>query len=101
MLQREGANVLAAVRLVSERDVLVLRTMVVAEGSQRRGIGARLLQRASRAIGDRECYCVAWSYLESFYGRAGFRLITAESLPLHLRERLGDGLIAMRREARR
>jgi len=101
VLQRDGANLVAAVRLASEDGVLVLRTMVVAEGSQRRGIGARLLQRASRAIGDRESYCIARSYLESFYGRAGFRPITAEALPLHLRVRLGDGLIAMRREARR
>ncbi len=101
MLQRYGPNVIAAVRLASERGALVLRTMVVTEGSQGRGTGARLLQRASRAIGDRECYCVAWSYLASFYGRAGFGLITAEALPPRLRARLGEGLIGMRREAQR
>lgn len=88
MLQRDGPNVIAAVRLASEQGALVLRTMVVAEGSQRRGTGARLLQRASRAIGDRECYCVAWSYL-------------AGALPPHLRARLGEGLIGLRREAQR
>ena len=87
-------------RLVTEHEVLVLRTMVVAEGSRGSGIGGRLLQDASRVIGGRTCYCVAWSYLEEFYGRAGFRRVAVNELPPHLRERVGDRLIGMQREGR-
>ena len=100
VLEREDSRVVAVARLATEHGVLVLRTMVVADGSRRRGIGSDLLERASNAISGRTCYCIAWSYLEDFYGRAGFRRVAADQLPPHLRERLGDRLIGMRRDAR-
>lgn len=100
VLERHDAQVVAVARLATEHGVLVLRTMVVADGWRGRGIDSRLLEHASRAISGRTCYCVAWSHLEDFYGRAGFRRVAADELPPHLRERLGDRLIGMRRDAR-
>ena len=97
LIEREGERIVAAVRLAHEVGTLVLRTMVVDGALRGRGIGTRLLQRASDAIGDRECYCIPWTHLESFYGGAGFERIAPDALPYELRARMASDTIAMRR----
>jgi len=101
LLERDGA-VLAAVRLAPGHGTLELRTMVVDRRHQRAGIGSRLLARAGRAIGDRECYCLCWSYLEGFYGQVGFVRVDETTLPEFLRARFASSQdqIAMRRAPR-
>ena len=102
LLERDDGAVIAAVRLAPGHETLELRTMVVHRERRQSGVGTRLLARASSAIGDRECYCLCWSYLEEFYGREGFVRIAPVELPRFLRERFGDGKdqIAMRRAPR-
>jgi N-acetylglutamate synthase-like GNAT family acetyltransferase len=102
LLEHDDDAVIAAVRLAPGSGTLELRTMVVDGRRRRTGVGSRLLARASRAIGGRECYCLCWSYLEAFYGRAGFERIAPTALPAALRDRFGDGKdqIAMRRAPR-
>ena len=101
LLERDGA-VIAAVRLAPGHGTLELRTMVVDTRRQRTGVGSRLLGRAARAIGDRECYCLCWSYLEGFYGQVGFVRVDETTLPEFLRERFASSKdqIAMRRAPR-
>ena len=96
----DGETIVGAVRLHHRAGALVLRTMVVAEGRRRSGIGTRILDAADREIGERECYCFPWAYLERFYGRIAFRRLDDTSVPVPLRDLLGDGSIAMRRDAR-
>jgi len=102
LLERDGGAVIAAVRLAPGHGTLELRTMVVDRRRQRAGVGSRLLARAGRAIGDRECYCLCWSYLESFYGQVGFVRVNEATLPEFLRERFASSQdqIAMRRAPR-
>ncbi len=102
VLEREGQRVIAALRLAPEGGTLVLRTMVVADDLRRGGVGTSLLERASRLIGERECFCLAWSYLESFYARAGFARVAPSALPPFLLERLGSAtdMVALRRATR-
>ena len=102
LLERDGGAVIAAVRLAPGHGTLELRTMVVDTRRQRTGVGSRLLGRAARAIGDRECYCLCWSYLESFYGQVGFVRVDEATLPEFLRERFASSQdqIAMRRAPR-
>ena len=101
LLERDGA-VIAAVRLAPGHGTLELRTMVVDRRRQRAGIGSRLFARAGRAIGDRECYCLCWSYLEGFYGQVGFVRVDETTLPEFLRARFASSQdqIAMRRAPR-
>ena len=97
---RDERAIVAAARLHHCAGTLVLRTMVVAEGRRRTGIGTRLLDAVDRAIGGRECYCFPWAHLERFYGRIGFRRLDLTAIPRALGDLLGDGCIPMRREAR-
>ncbi len=102
LLEREGGTVIASVRLAPGHGTLELRTMVVDARRQRTGVGTRLLARAGRAIGERECYCICWSYLETFYGTADFVRIAPTALPEFLRKRFAAAKdqIAMRRAPR-
>ena len=102
LLERDAGAVIAAVRLAPGHGTLELRTMVVDRTRQRTGVGSRLLARAGREIGTRECYCICWSYLEDFYGQVGFARIDAKALPEFLHERFAASKdqIAMRRAPR-
>ena len=102
LLEHDDGAVIASVRLAPGHGTLEPRTMVVDGRRQRTGIGSRLLARAARAIGDRECYCLCWSYLEGFYGQVGFVRVDETTLPEFLRERFASSKdqIAMRRAPR-
>jgi RimJ/RimL family protein N-acetyltransferase len=76
------------VRLSLEHGVLVLRTMRVLPSRQRQGIGSAMLAAFARALGGRECFCLAYGHLQRFYGQIGFETIDPRRLPLHLSERL-------------
>jgi GNAT superfamily N-acetyltransferase len=78
------------VRIADEHGVLVLRGMRVAESVQRRGIGTRLLEEIAAWLGPRECFCVPYAHLVSFYAQAGFVQIELESGPAFLAQRVRD-----------
>jgi len=94
---RDGAAIVAALRLCPEAGTLVLRTVVVAEGRRGQGIGRALLLVASTAIGPRECWCFPWSYLEDFYGAIGFVRVSDDAVPATLRHRtMSEGIATYR-----
>jgi len=96
---RDGDAIVAALRLCPEAGTLLLRTVVVAEDRLGQGIGRALLQEASRAIGRRDCWCFAWSYLEDLYGAIGFVRVPDAGVPQLLRDRTGPNEIATYRAA--
>jgi len=94
---RDGAAIVAALRLCPEAGTLLLRTVVVATDRRGQGIGRSLLEEASRAIGRRECWCFPWSYLESFYGAIGFVRVADTTVPAALLHRaMAEGIATFR-----
>ena len=84
----EDDKVLCGVaRLCIEHAKLVLRDIRLKEGYQRQGIGTRLLYNLIPVIGDRECFCLPYRYLRSFYGQIGFVEIDPAAAPPFLAER--------------
>ena len=98
---RDGADIVAALRLCSEAGALLLRTVVVTEARRGQGIGRSLLVEASRAIGPRACWCFPWTHLERFYGAIGFVRVPDATVPDALRHRTTPGGIATYRAATR
>ena len=88
LLARENGELLGAVRLCQEENKLVLRGMYVHGGKQGQGIGTALLGGISVEIGDRECWCIPYTQLTEFYGRAGFEMAARGSAPLFLQQRM-------------
>lgn len=88
---REGANIIAAVRLcpLSDRlngsqvpaDKLLLRSLAVLPDYRRTGIGRQFMAYVAQQIGARECWCYPFSWLEGFYARTGFLTVTPDDAP--------------------
>ena len=87
LVSRVEQSIVAAVRLCTEGDILVLRGMYVAEGRRGQGIGSRLLESISDAIGSSECWCIPYAHLTGFYSRIGFQVCEKETIPPFLAER--------------
>jgi predicted N-acetyltransferase YhbS len=87
LMARTDQSIVAAVRLCAEDNTLVLRGMYVAVEMQGLGIGTRLLEATSAAVGSRECWCIPYNHLMDFYSRIGFRVCESEAIPLFLAER--------------
>jgi pimeloyl-ACP methyl ester carboxylesterase/N-acetylglutamate synthase-like GNAT family acetyltransferase len=100
--EAEG-EIVGAVRLCVEEGAQVLRTMRVRPDVQGRGIGRALLRRFLTMLDDRDCFCLPYAHLGSFYGAIGFARVAPAELPPHLAARLAGYLaerpdvIAMRR----
>ena len=96
-------SLVGAVRLATEYEFLVLRGMYVQKEFQRQGIGRGLLGATAIEIGQRECWCIPYAHLRSFYMLAGFVERPSEAAPRFLMERLkeyarsGRQVIIMRR----
>ncbi len=84
--------IIAAVRICDEVGHLVLRGMYVAEQYRFQGIGTTMLKQLEKVIENRDCYCIPWSTLTTFYGKGGFRVADVSDAPAHLKERLGQYL---------
>jgi GNAT superfamily N-acetyltransferase len=84
---RIAGRLVAAVRLATENDLLVLRGMYVLREHQRQGIGSSLLPEIERRIGQRECWCLPYAHLRKFYARAGFQDQPSAEAPKFLVER--------------
>jgi GNAT superfamily N-acetyltransferase len=102
---RAGDEIVGLVRLAPEAGDLWLRGMMIAPAYQRQGIGGRMLDVLSELIGTRECYCLPHAWLDAFYGRIGFRIISETGVPARFAERLrlardrGYDIILMHRPA--
>ena len=82
-----GERVVGAVRLVPEYGSLTLRTLKVAEEYRGRRLGARLLHHLLPHMEGRKVYCLAYPWLDRFYGEFGFAPIESDELPEGLRAR--------------
>ncbi len=89
-LAEEGDEVAGVVRIAHEEGVLVLRGTRVDDRMQRRGIGTRLLQEVAVWLGERECFCIPYAHLVSFYAQIGFERIEPEAAPAFLAQRMRD-----------
>ena len=85
---REGGKLVGAVRLAEENGLLVLRGMQVEKPFQKRGVGRKLLMAIGQVIGPRECWCVPYTHLRSFYGKIGFEDWPSSDAPGFLVKRL-------------
>ncbi|MFD2230905.1 GNAT family N-acetyltransferase [Alkalimarinus sediminis] len=92
---RSGANIIAAVRLcplvqdpanrANPSDTLLLRSLAVAPAYRRTGVGSQFMRYVVEQIGSRACWCYPFSWLESFYGQTGFKVVAAEDSPDFIR----------------
>ena len=89
VLRDQAANnqLLAAVRLVTSSDSLILRSMVVAPEDQGLGLGSILLHDLQTHLNGRECWCFPFQWLESFYAQIDFQCQESESAPPHIAEK--------------
>lgn len=99
-----GDEIVGAVRLVPEFDGLTLRTMRVHPDYRGYRVGARLLAHLQPHMDGRTVHCLAFPWLERFYGEFGFRPVAPAELPDGLRRRYESfldekGCLPMRRDA--
>jgi N-acetylglutamate synthase-like GNAT family acetyltransferase len=80
-------RIVAAVRLVPEFGSLTLRTLKVAEECRGRRLGARLLHHLLPHMEGQKVYCLAYPWLDRFYGEFGFVSVEPQRLPEGLRRR--------------
>jgi N-acetylglutamate synthase-like GNAT family acetyltransferase len=107
VLAEHDGDLIGIVRLTAEEGVVVLRGMQVHPKFQRQGIGKRLLATIAQELDGRDCFCIPYAHLVSFYGGIGFRPIDPAKAPTFLRLRLkryqdrddGNEYLIMRREA--
>jgi GNAT superfamily N-acetyltransferase len=102
--ERAGQAV-GLVRRTLENNVTMLRGMQVDPDHHRQGVGSLLLQALVADVRTRECFCIPFAHLTTFYGRGGFRVVAEEGAPRFLAERLshyrhvGHNVLLMRRPA--
>ena len=92
VVAQENLEIIGSVRLCHEAGFLVLRGMYVSERKLGTGVGAALLLNASKEIGLRECWCIPYDYLSSFYGQAGFKEYQSNATPPFLAARAASYL---------
>ena len=87
MAQKEQA-IIGCCRLVTDHHCLMVRSMHVLAPYRRTGIGSHMLIELNKAVSGRECFLSCWSYLETFWQRAGFYKMEPSKSPLFLQEDL-------------
>ena len=91
------------VRKTVEHGTVMLRGMHIAPTESRQGIGTQLLRAFERTLDTRDCLCIPYTHLVSFYGLAGFTPLEEATAPAFLQERLanyrarGRSVLVMRR----
>ena len=80
---RDGGKILACAALhVNWSDLAEIKSMAVAEGSQRQGLGAQLLQNClddAKDLGIPTVFCL--TYKQGFFERYGFYQVDKMELP--------------------
>lgn len=74
-------------RLCKENEASVIRGVQVHPHYRGQGIGSRLLRAVTDLLGQEECYCLPFTYLEDFYGKVGFTRIDEKQAPAWFYER--------------
>lgn len=85
----------AAVRLVCEENLWLLRGMQVTPNWQKKGIGTKLLNEFHKfaiELNLSSIYCIPYGHLEKFYSSIGFAKIAVETAPKFLQERMKNYL---------
>ena len=90
VVAERGPELIGLGRVQLEDGVLVLRGMRIDPRFQRRGVGTRILDRLVGDIGGQPCYCIPYTHLRGFYGRAGFVEVDLDAAPSFLRDRVFD-----------
>jgi len=85
-----GERVVGAVRLVPEFGSLTLKTLKVDEPYRGLRLGARLLHHLQPHMDGQKVYCLAYPWLDRFYGEFGFLPVEPSELPEGLRKRHAD-----------
>lgn len=104
VLARSDGQIVGVGRLSDEGGAWCLRGMQVAPSFRGSGIGRRVLDTLVVHMQNAACWCLPYTHLAGFYGRAGFEQRHA-NMPGHLQSRLdryrarGMDVIAMWRPA--
>lgn len=72
-----GNLIIGALRLCPVENSWLLRSMCIDEAFQGQGIGLNMLKEIQANLSSKACYCFPYTYLESFYEKAGFKVINA------------------------
>jgi N-acetylglutamate synthase-like GNAT family acetyltransferase len=100
-----AGKLVGIVRRAMEHGVLMLRGMQIDPAHQRQGVGTQLLRALVADVAGRECFCVPFAHLPTFYRQGGFEVYPETAAPHFLVERLaryrraGHDVIVMRRPA--
>ena len=98
-------QVVGIVRRTVEHDVLMLRGMQVDPAYRRQGVGTLLLRALVADVAGRECFCIPFDHLATFYRQGGFEVVPEATVPRFLAARLaqyrqeGHKVMVMRRPA--
>ncbi len=83
-------EIIGAVRICMEQDVMLLRGMYIKQLFRGKGIGLSMLLYL-KAQGDvAGCYCLPYAHLDQFYGKIGFEKISIAQAPGFLADRLAQ-----------
>jgi N-acetylglutamate synthase-like GNAT family acetyltransferase len=74
-------------RLCNENKSHVIRGLQVHPHYRGQGIGTKLLRVISEILGQDECYCLPFTYLENLYSKVGFIRIDEKQAPAWFYER--------------
>lgn len=88
VVARKNGEIIGAVRVCHENDLLVLRGMQVSSSYQGQGLGSKMLVEIDKHIKDCECWCLPYAHLENFYSKIGFNRACPENAPQFLQDRL-------------
>ncbi|WEM42162.1 GNAT family N-acetyltransferase [Photobacterium sp. DA100] len=78
----------ACVRFKQFDSYQLLTGMLVHPELRAQGHGMALLEASKEQLEASQCYCFAFSYLETFYQSSGFVVVTDSDLPEPLRSRI-------------
>ncbi|TDO97252.1 GNAT family N-acetyltransferase [Marinomonas balearica] len=85
---KDGAHILAALRLkpISD-DTQLLTAMVTHPDKRQRGLGKNLLEGVQEALASKSTYCFALANVVPFYLKNHFVEVAPETLPSELKSR--------------
>jgi N-acetylglutamate synthase-like GNAT family acetyltransferase len=100
-----AGQVIGIVRRTVEHDVMMLRGMQIDPSHRRQGVGTQLLRAFVTGVAGRECFCIPFAHLTTFYRQGGFDVVPEAGVPRFLVDRLahyrqeGHNVMVMRRPA--
>jgi N-acetylglutamate synthase-like GNAT family acetyltransferase len=83
----EDNDLIGAARISREHGVKVLRGMQIHSAHRRKGTGTLMLKFLQENIDMKDCHCIPYKHLNTFYGQIGFDEITPAEAPDFLAER--------------